>query len=90
MESRWMNVAVHEAMLMHVSNSTCQLSEDQEKSWSGKVCLAKLLPKDEVLWTFRFEHDGIQVSHVFVRLLDVQNVWMRRDAGNQLCHLECK
>ena len=90
MKSGRMNITMHQTMLMHMSHCTCQLSEDEKDSWSGEICLTKLLPQDEVLRTFRFEHYGIQVSHIFVWLFQVQDVRVRWNPGDMICHLKCK
>ena len=82
-----MYIPVNKSMLMHMRDCTSELSKNEQQSWRGEVCLAELLPEDEMLWAFRLEHDRIQIPHVVVWLLDVEYVWVGRQIGDLLSHL---
>lgn len=86
-QSRWVDVAVHKTVVVHVRNCACDLPENQQKSWRGKVCLAELLPQADMLRTVCLEKESVSLGNLGVRLLEVEDVRVRRQVRKLLCKL---
>lgn len=61
-------------MLVNVSDSTRDLTEDEQKPGSRELSLAELLPEKDVLRAVSLENDGSGLVHTMllqIRLVDV-------------------
>ena len=61
-------------MLMNMSDSTRDLTEDEQKPRRRELSLAELLPEQDVLRTVSLENDGSRLVHAMqfqIRLVDV-------------------
>ena len=66
-----MNVAMDEAVVVHMSYSTCQLAEYEEETRCGEVGLAKLLPEVDVFRALSFEHNGTPLWNVYKTFMEI-------------------